>query len=46
MDRLDYVSPMSMEHGFALAVERLLRIDGAGAGRSHPRACSPSSPAS
>jgi NADH-quinone oxidoreductase subunit D len=27
MDRLDYVSPMSMEHSFALAVERLLRIE-------------------
>ena len=25
-DRLDYVSPMCMEHGFALAVEKLLRI--------------------
>jgi NADH-quinone oxidoreductase subunit D len=28
MDRLDYVSPMSMEHSFVLAVERLLRIEG------------------
>jgi NADH-quinone oxidoreductase subunit D len=28
MDRLDYVSPMCMEHSFALAVERLLGIDG------------------
>jgi NADH-quinone oxidoreductase subunit D len=27
MDRLDYVSPMCMEHSFALAVERLLRIE-------------------
>jgi len=27
MDRLDYVSPMCMEHSFALAVERLLGID-------------------
>ncbi|WP_235907661.1 NADH-quinone oxidoreductase subunit D [Siccirubricoccus phaeus] len=27
MDRLDYVSPMSMEHSFALAVEKLLRIE-------------------
>ncbi|MBB3899838.1 NADH-quinone oxidoreductase subunit D [Roseococcus suduntuyensis] len=26
-DRLDYVSPMAMEHGFALATERLLGID-------------------
>ena len=26
-DRLDYVSPMCMEHGFALATERLLGID-------------------
>jgi NADH-quinone oxidoreductase subunit D len=28
MDRLDYVSPMCMEHSFAIAVERLLRIEG------------------
>jgi NADH-quinone oxidoreductase subunit D len=28
MDRLDYVSPMCMEHSFALAVERLLGIEG------------------
>jgi NADH-quinone oxidoreductase subunit D len=27
MDRLDYVSPMCMEHSFALAVEKLLRIE-------------------
>ena len=27
MDRLDYVSPMAMEHGFALATERLLGIE-------------------
>jgi NADH-quinone oxidoreductase subunit D len=27
MDRLDYVSPMCMEHSFALAVERLLGIE-------------------
>src|SRR3954463_7225712 len=27
MDRLDYVSPMSMEHSYVLAVERLLRIE-------------------
>ncbi|MBK1656707.1 NADH-quinone oxidoreductase subunit D [Paracraurococcus ruber] len=27
MDRLDYVSPMCMEHSFVLAVERLLRIE-------------------
>jgi NADH-quinone oxidoreductase subunit D len=26
-DRLDYVSPMCMEHGFVLATERLLRIE-------------------
>ena len=26
-DRLDYVSPMSQEHAFALAVERLLKIE-------------------
>jgi NADH-quinone oxidoreductase subunit D len=26
-DRLDYVSPMCMEHGFALAVEKLLGIE-------------------
>ena len=25
-DRLDYVSPMCQEHGFALAVEKLLKI--------------------
>jgi NADH-quinone oxidoreductase subunit D len=28
MDRLDYVSPMCMEHSFAIAVERLLGIEG------------------
>ena len=27
MDRLDYVSPMAMEHSFVLATERLLRIE-------------------
>jgi NADH-quinone oxidoreductase subunit D len=27
MDRLDYVSPMCMEHSFVLAVERLLRVE-------------------
>lgn len=27
MDRLDYVSPMSMEHSFAIAVERLLGLE-------------------
>jgi NADH-quinone oxidoreductase subunit D len=27
MDRLDYVSPMCMEHSWVLAVERLLRIE-------------------
>ena len=27
MDRLDYVSPMCMEHSYAIAVERLLRIE-------------------
>lgn len=27
MDRLDYVSPMSMEHSFAIAVERLLNLE-------------------
>ena len=27
MDRLDYVSPMCMEHSFVLAVEKLLRIE-------------------
>ena len=27
MDRLDYVSPMCMEHSFAIAVERLLGIE-------------------
>ena len=26
-DRLDYVAPMNQEHAFALAVERLLKID-------------------
>ena len=26
-DRLDYVSPMSQEHAYALAVEKLLAID-------------------
>src|SRR5574339_341351 len=26
-DRLDYVAPMSMEHGFAIATERLLGIE-------------------
>jgi NADH-quinone oxidoreductase subunit D len=28
MDRLDYVSPMCMEHSFVLAVEKLLGIEG------------------
>jgi NADH-quinone oxidoreductase subunit D len=28
MDRLDYVSPMCMEHSYAIAIERLLGIDG------------------
>ena len=28
MDRLDYVSPMCMEHAFALATERLLGVSG------------------
>ena len=28
MDRLDYVSPMCMEHSFVLATERLLGIEG------------------
>ncbi len=28
MDRLDYVSPMCMEHSFAIATERLLGIEG------------------
>ena len=45
-DRLDYVSPMCEEHAFALATEKLLGIDGAGARavdphavrRNHPRA--------
>src|SRR3712207_2699042 len=27
MDRLDYVSPMCMEHSYAIAIERLLRIE-------------------
>ena len=26
-DRLDYVSPMNQEHGFVLAIEKLLEID-------------------
>ena len=44
MDRLDYVSPMCMEHSFVLAVERLLRIDDQVPERApcHPHACSPS----
>ena len=37
-DRLDYVSPMNQEHAFALAVEKLLGIDGARARPVHPRA--------
>ena len=45
-DRLDYVSPMCEEHAFALAVEKLLGIDGAGARRSGSACCSPRSPAS
>ena len=28
MDRLDYVSPMCMEHSYAIAIERLLGIEG------------------
>jgi NADH-quinone oxidoreductase subunit D len=27
MDRLDYVSPMSMEHSYVLAIEKLLRVE-------------------
>ena len=26
-DRLDYVAPMNQEHAFALAVEKILKID-------------------
>ena len=26
-DRLDYVSPMNQEHGFALAVEKMMQVD-------------------
>ena len=37
-DRLDYVAPMNQEHAFALAVEKLLGIDGAEARPAHPRA--------
>ena len=37
-DRLDYVAPMNQEHAFALAVERLLGIDGAAPWPAHPRA--------
>ena len=44
-DRLDYVSPMCEEHAFALATEKLLGIDGAGARRSGSACCSPRSPA-
>ena len=29
-DRLDYVAPMNQEHAFALAVERMLGLDGRG----------------
>ena len=42
-DRLDYVSPMCEEHAFALAIEKLLGIAGAGAGAMDPRRCSPKS---
>ena len=44
-DRLDYVSPMCEEHAFALAVEKLLGIAGAGARRNGSACCSPRSPA-
>ena len=37
-DRLDYVAPMNQEHAFALAVERLLGIDGAAPRPADPRA--------
>ena len=37
-DRLDYVSPMSQEHAFALAVEKLLGHRGAAARPVYPRA--------
>ena len=26
-DRLDYVAPMNQEHAFALAIEKILKID-------------------
>ena len=45
-DRLDYVSPMSQEHAYALAVEKLLGIDAAAARASTSACCSPRSPAS
>ena len=44
-DRLDYVSPMSQEHAFALAVEKLLGIRRRSAA-STSACCSPRSPAS
>ena len=27
VDRLDYVAPMNQEHAFALAIEKILKID-------------------
>ena len=35
-DRLDYVSPMCMEHAFALAQERLLGIEAPERAQVHP----------
>ena len=37
MDRLDYVSMMSNEHAYCLAIERLLGIDVPDARAVHPR---------
>ena len=37
-DRLDYVAPMNQEHAFCLAAEKLLRLDGAQARATDPRA--------
>ena len=37
-DRLDYVAPMNQEHAYALAVERLLGIDGSAPRPADPRA--------
>ena len=34
MDRLDYVSMMCNEHGYVLAIEKLLGIDAAACARS------------